>query len=125
MSAKTPADVDHLFGERVNAADLEGTVALYETGATLVASDAGPQVGHEAIRAYLAGLIALKPTIDMGPVRTVALGDDLAVLHHDWHASFNDAEGQRMELTGKATEIVRRQRDGTWLFLFDDPNLRD
>lgn len=125
MSARNPADVDHLFGERVNAADLEGTVALYEAGATLVASDAGPQVGHDAIRAYLAGLIALAPTIDMGAVRTVALGDDLAVLHHDWHATFKDPNGQPVQMTGKATEIVRRQKDGSWLFLFDDPNLRD
>ena len=36
MTAKTPEDVDRLFEERINAGDLDGVLALYEPGATLV-----------------------------------------------------------------------------------------
>jgi ketosteroid isomerase-like protein len=36
MAAKTPEDVDRLFEERVNAGDVDGVLALYEPGATLV-----------------------------------------------------------------------------------------
>jgi hypothetical protein len=39
MGAKTPEDVDRLFVERVNAGDVEGVLALYEAGATLVLPD--------------------------------------------------------------------------------------
>jgi uncharacterized protein (TIGR02246 family) len=125
MTAGAPADVDRLFGERVNAGDVEGVLALYEPSATLMTRDAGPLVGHVAIREYLQTLTGLKTTIDMGAVRVVPLGEDLAVTHHDWHATLTMPDGQTATLAGKATEIVRRQPDGSWRFVFDDPNLRD
>lgn len=121
---RTPAETDELFGERVNAVDLDGMIALYEPSATFVAGDGALRVGRDAIREELAGLTAAKPTIDMGEIRVVPLADDLAVLHHDWTATFKDADGQVTEMRGKATEVVRRQADGTWLFLLDDPNMR-
>lgn len=121
---KNPAETDELFGERVNAADLDGMVALYEPNATFVAGDGGLRIGRAAIREELAGLTAAQPTIDMGTIRVVPLADDLAVLHHDWTATFRDADGNATEMSGKATEVVRRQADGTWLFLLDDPNMR-
>src|SRR5205085_4938499 len=87
MSAKKPEDVDRLFGQRVNAGDVEGIVALYEPGATLVTQDAGTLVGHDAIRGYVRMLPAMKPRIEMGVARVVPVGDDLAVVHHDWQCS--------------------------------------
>jgi hypothetical protein len=30
-----------------------------------------------------------------------------------------------MQLSGKAIEVCRRQPDGTWLFVIDDPYARD
>jgi uncharacterized protein (TIGR02246 family) len=123
MTAKQPEDVNRLFGERVNAGDLDGVVALYEPHATLVTQDAGVVAGRDAIRAYFEGMIALRATIDMGTSRVVPAGEDLAVTHHEWHATMQGPDGA-FELTGKATEVVRRQPDGRWLFVFDDPDLR-
>jgi uncharacterized protein (TIGR02246 family) len=125
MFARKPEDVDRLFGDRVNAGDVEGMVALYEPGATLVTQDAGILVGQSAIREYLGMMPAMKPTIDMGVARVVPVGDDLAVVHHDWECALTGPDGQAMTISGKATEIVRRQPDGTWRFLLDDPNMRD
>ncbi len=124
MEALTPEDVDRLFGERVNAGDLDGLVALYEPDATLVTQDAGTLHGHAAIREYLGGLTAMKATIDMGTCRVVPAGTDLAVVHHDWQATITAPDGQRTTLSGKATEVVRRQPDGRWLFALDDPDMR-
>ncbi|MCC6847432.1 MAG: SgcJ/EcaC family oxidoreductase [Deltaproteobacteria bacterium] len=124
MHATTPEDVDRLFGERVNAGDLDGLVALYEPDATLVTQDAGTLQGHAAIREYLSGLTAMKATIDMGALRVVPAGRDLAVVHHDWRATLTTPDGRQTPLTGKATEIVRRQSDGRWLFALDDPDMR-
>ena len=124
-TANTPEDVNRLFGERVNAGDVNGLVALYEPNATLVTPEAGALVGHAAIRDYLLNLVAAQAEIDMGTYRVLTAGDGLAVMHHDWRANIASPDGQRMVLTGKATEVVRRQPDGTWLFTFDDPNLRD
>jgi uncharacterized protein (TIGR02246 family) len=125
MIARTPEDVDRLFGERVNACDVEGIVALYEPGATLVTPEAGPLVGHDAIREYLSPLPAMRPQIDMGVARVVQVTDDLAVVHHDFRLTLTGPDGSPMEIAGKATEIVRRQSDGSWRFLLDDPHMRD
>lgn len=124
MKAKTPEDVDRLFGERVNAGDLDGLVALYEPNATLATEDAGNVIGHDAIRAYLATLVGMKARIDMGTYRVIPASDDLAVVHHDWQATVATPDGQEMTMTGKATEVVRRQPDGSWLFTLDEPNMR-
>lgn len=124
MPARTPAAVDHLFEERANAGDIEGLLALYEPGATFVAGPETLLVGRESIRGYLAPLIESKARMDMGDITVVPLDDNLAVLHHDWRATLTDADGKQTEMSGKATEVVRRQSDGTWLFLLDDPDMR-
>lgn len=125
MPAGTPAETDHLFGNRVSAGDLDGVMELYESDATLVGPGGALLVGHDAIRGYLGALVAARPSIDMGEVKVIPLGADLAVLHHDWNAKMVGPDGQTTVMTGKATEVVRRQADGAWLFVFDDPNLRD
>ena len=124
MAARTPEDCDRLFAEHVNAGDVDAVARLYEPRATLVQQDGPPATGAAAIRDALAGFAALKPRIEMNVTRVVKAGDDLAVLYNDWTLVGTDPDGKRLELTGKAIEVVRRQRDGTWLFAVDDPFAR-
>ena len=67
----TPADLDRVFGERVNAGDVEGLVALYEPNAALLREDGSAAVGHEAIRKELQGLAGSNTRIVMGVGRVV------------------------------------------------------
>jgi len=53
--------------------------------------------------------------------KELGVGDDVAVLYNDWSMRAAAPDGTPIELAGKATEIVRRQRDGAWRFAFDDP----
>jgi uncharacterized protein (TIGR02246 family) len=123
-TARTPEDTDRLLGERVNAGDLDGLVALYEGGATLIRTDGTPATGHDAIRAELAGILAAKPKITMN-VKTVRRGgDNVAVLYNDWHGTVTHEEGEVEAVRGCAVEVVRRQPDARWLFVVDDPDGR-
>jgi ketosteroid isomerase-like protein len=121
--ARTPEDVDRLFGERLNAGDLDGLVALYEPTATLVKQDRTAATGTAAIREELAGAVALRPRITMNVFRVLS-GDDVAVLYDDWQLSGTTPDGKRLEVSGHAAETVRRQADGTWRFVVDDPDAR-
>ena len=123
MPAQTPEEVDRLFGEYVNAGNAEGLVALYERGATLL-TDAGPATGHAAIREWLTGFLTMKPRIEMNVEKVVEGGGDVAAVYNNWKLAATGPDGAAIELSGKATEIVRRQADGTWLFVIDDPNMR-
>jgi len=123
-TAHTPEDTDRLFGERLNAGDLDGLLALYEGGATLVRGDGTPAAGHDAIRAELGGILAAKPRIVMN-VKTVRRGGgNIAVLYNDWHGTVAGKDGKPEALRGCAVEVVRRQPDGRWLFVIDDPDGR-
>jgi uncharacterized protein (TIGR02246 family) len=123
MPAQTPEDVDRLFGEYVNAGNAEGVVALYERAATLL-TDSGAATGHAAIREWVTGFLAMKPRIQMSVDKVVEGGGDVAAVYNNWTLTATGPDGAAFEMAGRATEIVRRQADGTWLFVIDDPNMR-
>jgi ketosteroid isomerase-like protein len=122
-STASPTDPDRLLAERLAAGDVEGAVALYEPTAVLLREDGTSAVGHEAIRKEFASLAPLKPRVDMGTY-TVVTSDDLATVSHDFTGTGTDANGKPVSFKGGATEVVRRQKDGSWRFVIDDPYLR-
>lgn len=124
MSARTPADVDRLFGEYVNAGQLDALLDLYEPTASLVGLDGSVATGHAALRAALGAILASRPRLTMHVTRVVEDGSGIAILYNDWRGSFTGADGAVVERAGKALEIVRRQPDGTWRFVIDDPMAR-
>jgi uncharacterized protein (TIGR02246 family) len=123
-TARAPEDLDRLFAERMNAGDLDGLVSLYEGGATLVRTNGTPATGHAAIRAELQGILGAKPRLVMNVKMVRRGGDNIAVLYNDWHGTATTAAGKRDELRGCAIEVVRRQPDGRWLYVVDDPDSR-
>jgi ketosteroid isomerase-like protein len=60
----------------------------------------------------------------MNILKVVRVGDDLAVLYNDWTMAAKAPDGNPFEMTGKAVEVVRRQPDGSWRFVLDDPFAR-
>jgi len=120
MAARTPEDVDRLFEERVNAGDVDGILALYEPGATLVMPE-GDLTGTAAFRESTQQMVAAQLRLQLKVTKVVRVGEDLAVLYNDWSGSMKGPDGQPTALTGKAIEVVRRQADGTWRFVVDDP----
>jgi uncharacterized protein (TIGR02246 family) len=124
MPARTPEDCDRLFGEHVNAGDLDALLALYEPGCSLVRRDGGVARGHVEIRAVLSRLVAMQARMSSEIVKVVRAGDELALVYNDWRMTARAADGQPIEAAGKAIEVVRRQADSTWRFVLDDPFAR-
>ena len=119
MSAQSPEQCDELFGQYLNVGDVDRLAALYSPEASLIGQDGVPASGTRAIREALQSFIAQKPKITMKVIKIVRVGDNLAVLYNDWRA-----EVAGTEMKGKAIEVVERQRDGSWLFIVDDPFAR-
>lgn len=121
MAAK-PEDCDRLFAEHLNAGDAAGVAALYEPDAVLLL---GPDTfqGPDAIRGVLEGMVASGTRAEMNVVRVVRSGD-LALVYNDWKMRGKGPDGAPQESSGKAIEVVRRQTDGTWKYVLDDPNAR-
>ncbi len=107
--AAEPEDLGRLFLERANAGDAEGVTALYEPDAVVVAAGADLVNGAEAIRSMYETLLADPPQFS-GDVRPAVRRGDLALTSTRFRG-------------GATAEIARRQSDGTWLWVADQPNV--
>ena len=120
MSARTPEDCDRLFAERVNAGDVDGVLALYEDRGCYVLRD-GVATGAAAIRPVVERIISSGSRLECDVKRVVRAGEGLALLYNDWRVSAQGEDGRRADRKGRALELVRRQADGSWRFVIDDP----
>ena len=69
-----------------------------------------------------AGFLALKPHFTM-KVDGVQSGDGtLALTRSTWSMTGTDPEGRPVTMGGRSAEVVRRQSDGTWKFVIDNPH---
>ncbi len=115
-----PNDVIEALSARLAEGDLDGALALYEPRATF-APQPGEQVsGIDAIRPALERFIALKPTMT-GTIEKVLEADGVALVVNRWALRDAAADGAPVELAGVSSDVVRRQRDGSWRILVDDP----
>ena len=121
MPARNPEECDSLLLEALTRGDLETAVALYEPKASFVQESGEVAVGRTAIREILSAYVAIKPKFTVKS-RSVQSGDGtLAMTGLKWSATGTDPEGKPVTLSGNSSEVVRRQADGTWLFVIDNP----
>ena len=120
MTESHPAGVIETFSRLLGAGDLEGALELYEPAATF-APQPGQQVsGIEAIRPALEQFIALKPTMT-GTIEKVMEADGIALVVNRWALTGTGPDGAPIELAGVSSDVMRRQGDGSWRILVDDP----
>ena len=124
MAARRPEEVDQLFAQAFSAGDLETLVALYEPDAALVSQSGQVVTGREAIREALQGFLALCGEFRL-EVRSIAGTGDLALVRSDWSLVGTAPGGCLVNLSGRGSEVVRRQPDGTWLYIIDNPYAAD
>jgi ketosteroid isomerase-like protein len=120
MLVRSPEDMHRTFAERFNAGDIDGLMALYEPDAVLEPAP-GTLVTGASIRQALEGFLALKGTIDVVSRRTIKTAD-LAITHGTWSLAGTAPDGAPVTLGGNTTEVLRRQPDGSWLYVIDLPD---
>jgi uncharacterized protein (TIGR02246 family) len=120
MPARKPEDLDIMIGQFINAGDVESALALYEPDAAFVVEPGNVATGKDAIRRVLVDIVATKPTITI-EVEAVESGD-IALLYGSWSLSATNPDGSAANTTGRSREVARRQPNGDWLFVIDDPN---
>jgi uncharacterized protein (TIGR02246 family) len=119
-SPATAAEVIEAFSRRLEARDVEGALARYEEGATF-APRPGQQIrGVDAIRQALKQFTALRPTMT-GTIEKVLEADGVALVANRWTLRGTRPDGAHVELAGVSSDVMRRQKDGSWRILIDDP----
>ncbi|MBM3219451.1 MAG: DUF4440 domain-containing protein [Candidatus Rokubacteria bacterium] len=120
MRPLTPEDMTRIFSEAFNRGDLEAVVDLYEPEAVLARSSGPAIVGREAIRHAYTAYLSTRPRMDVA-ARAIIKTGDLALCYGEWTMRGTNADGTPRAVSGKAVEVLRRQPDGTWRFVLDDP----
>jgi uncharacterized protein (TIGR02246 family) len=121
MPARTPEDVSGLLVELFNAGDLDGIAALYEPKALMVAEPGRVISGQAQIRQAYEGFLPGKSQLAITPRQVLVLEGDVALASNNWQITGTNPDGSPMSASGTSAEILRRQPDGSWLYVVDDP----
>jgi ketosteroid isomerase-like protein len=108
--ARRPEDLTRLFVERANAKDADGIAALYEQGAVMAFPPGRTTLGREAIRRFWAEALPHLPQFEPEVPLPTLIAGNIAL------TSTPPRDG-----SGARAQVVRRQPDGTWLRLIDQP----
>jgi uncharacterized protein (TIGR02246 family) len=108
--AHTPEDLTRLFVERANDADAEGVAALYDVDAVMAYPPGEQTIGREAIRQLWQEILAKRPHFQPEATLPTLIAGELALTA----TAPRDGAGAR-------AQVARRQPDGTWLRVLDQP----
>src|ERR1700736_937285 len=118
MGATEPAQVIEQFVKLFNSGDLDGLMEdLYEEQIALQPGPGAPIVtGKAGVREVLKGFLAMGGTMSLVSVAAIPNGD-LALTHSKWRIEVEGSD----PLEGVTAEVVRRQADGAWKYIIDNP----
>ena len=108
--ARKPEDLTRLFVECANAGDAAGIAALYEEDAVMAYPPGETTAGRAAIQALWEDVLSHRPHFEQETPLPTLVSGDIALTS----TPARDGAGLR-------TQVVRRQPDGSWLRLLDQP----
>lgn len=120
MSTATPEQVLESIVTGINSGDLDSLMPLYESGAAFAGQPGNLAHGTSGVREALTGFISMKGKLDLEVTHVLEVGD-LALVTGVWSFDGTGPDGQPVRLEAKNADVLRRQSDGTWRFVIDNP----
>ena len=120
MSTATPQQVLQSIVSGINSGDLDSLMPLYERQAAFATQPGDLAPGAPGIRAALNGFISMNGTLDLEVTRVLEV-DDLALVIGVWSFDGTAPDGTPVRLEAKNADVLRRQSDGSWRFVIDNP----
>lgn len=112
-TSTTPEQLALNFAQAFNRRDLEAILSLFEPEAVLAPQPGQAVSGADGLRGALAGFLGLKAPFDLSLRRVLSTGDT-ALIIGDWRL-----EG--VGLAGTTADVARRDADGVWRYVIDNP----
>ena len=100
--------------------ELDAILDTYEAGAVVVAAPGQLSKGTQALRQMFSQFIALKPEFTF-TANDAVQADDLAIHYNTWTMKGKMPDGTTIEQGGLSVVVLRKQADGRWLMVIDDP----
>ena len=116
----TPEQVLKSIVDGINTGNIDALMPLYETDAAFASQPGNLAHGLSGVRESLTGFIAMKGKLDLKVTR-VLQANDLALVVGAWSFTGTGPDGKPLKLASKSADILRRQSDGSWRFVIDNP----
>ena len=120
-TGQNPADVYANYLKAFNAGNVEQTLAFYEPKACFMSRSGRAALGSAELREVFQNTFANKPQMKFHLRKIIPAGDDLALVVVEWRSKAVSPQGEVRLWSGLATDIVRRQPNGEWKIVLDNP----
>lgn len=120
VSTATPELVLEAIVTGINNGDLDSLIPLYESEAAFATEPGSLAHGPAGIAEALDGFISMQGKLDLEVTRVLE-ADDLALVIGVWSFNGTGPDGQPVRLSARNADVLRRQTDGTWRFVIDNP----
>jgi ketosteroid isomerase-like protein len=116
----TPEQALKSIVDGINTGNLDALMPLYEPGAAFAAQPGTLARGLSGIRASLAAFTGMNGTLDLEVTRVLE-ANGLALVVGVWSFAATGPDGAPVRLAGHNADVLRRQPDGSWRFVIDNP----
>jgi uncharacterized protein (TIGR02246 family) len=100
--------------------DLNSILKSYEPNAVIVFEPEKPVSGKDAISQGFMGFFAVNPKFEYSG-HEVFINGDLAMHFAPWTMTGKAPDGTGINQSGLSVVVLRKQQDGKWLMVFDNP----
>ncbi len=104
----------------VGAGDIEAVLATFEPNGLLQGQPGQFATGMPALRGAFEGFMSMKPQITLTAHEIIQTGD-IAVHSSTWDMVGSAPDGSEFTQSGFSVVVLRKQADGNWLMVIDNP----
>ena len=101
--------------------DIEQVLTAYEAGAIVMFEPQKPVTGRENLKAAFIQFASMNPIFTYSG-HEVYISGNIATHIAPWKMTGKLSDGTKIEQSGLSIAVLRKQADGTWLMIQDNPN---
>ncbi|MGJ8583943.1 MAG: YybH family protein [Marinosulfonomonas sp.] len=101
--------------------NIAGVMASYENNATVLFEPGAPVSDAAQLEQMFTGMAAVNPVFDYAG-HDVIVNGDIAVHIAPWKMTGQTPDGQDLAQSGLSVAVLRRQPDGRWKMVIDNPH---
>jgi|GEM_PF-416330 Ketosteroid isomerase homolog len=120
QAPREPHLMNEIFVKAYNSGDVSNINLLFEKDAVVVRPNGSVIQGVDAYTQEHQNLVKIGGVMT-SINKSCIIHNDIALLNAEWEIKTKNEQGEPITISSVSTEIVRKQSDGSWLYIVDNP----